>query len=56
MARNLETVRDMTDEVLSSKIEELLSDGQFSEFALAEGLAKKQRLIDRMNRAAEILR
>jgi hypothetical protein len=56
IARNLKTVRNMTSDALALRIDEILTDQQFSESALAEGLAKKQRLIDRMNRAAEILR
>ena len=56
IARNL--TRVINDGKINTQIrmKQIIDDSLFSESALAEGLAKKQRLIDRLNRACEIMR
>jgi uncharacterized protein with ParB-like and HNH nuclease domain len=56
VAKNIDTVRSIKKEELAKKLQMVLDDSLFSEASLAEGLAKKQRLIDRMKRAEKLLR
>ena len=56
VAKNISTLRNVNNDVIAKKIQSIASNEMFQESALAEGLAKKHRLIDRMNKAEELMR
>lgn len=56
IGKNIDSLETLTSEQVAKKIESVISDPSFSEISLAEGLAKKQRLIDRMKKAEQLLR
>ncbi|MDP2792361.1 MAG: DUF262 domain-containing protein [Rectinemataceae bacterium] len=56
IAKNLGSLSNLPTEEITIKINNVITNELFSESALAEGLAKRQRLIDRMNKAEELLR
>lgn len=55
IGKNIDSLAKLTSVQVAGKIELVISDPVFSEASLAEGLAKKQRLIDRMKKAAQLL-
>lgn len=56
IAKNIEKLVDEEPAEVGKKITLVIADQSFSEASLAEGLAKKQRLIDRMKTAQNILK
>lgn len=56
IGKNIDSLTKLTPVQVARKIELVLNDSNFSEASLAEGLAKKQRLIDRMKKAEQLLR
>jgi hypothetical protein len=55
VGKNIDSLAILTSEQVAGKIKIVIDDPSFSEASLAEGLAKKQRLIDRMKKAAQLL-
>jgi len=51
VGKNLGTLKLQPAEVVGARVQAVINDPNFSEASLAEGLAKKQRLIDRMHTA-----
>lgn len=56
IARNIRSLVGLSPDNVAIKIKEIIDNDLFSEIALSEGLAKKQRLIDRIAKSCEILR
>jgi hypothetical protein len=56
IAKNIEKLKEQKTVIIKNKIQQILQANEFTEKALAEGLAKKQRLIDRMNKAFQLMR
>jgi len=56
IAKNIDKLKGQQKDIVYGKIKQILNADEFTEKALAEGLAKKQRLIDRMNRAYQLMR
>lgn len=56
VGKNVDNLAKLTPAQVAAKIASVISDPMFSESSLAEGLAKKQRLIDRMKTAEQLLR
>lgn len=56
IAKNIDQLKSIATSEVTKKINSVINNELFSESALAEGLAKRQRLIDRMNKAEELLR
>lgn len=56
IGKNANTLIALSGEQVAAKLETVINDPMFSETSLAEGLAKKQRLIDRMKQAERLLR
>jgi hypothetical protein len=56
IAKNLEKLKKQDSSVIRKCIQNILSADEFTEKALAEGLAKKQKLIDRMKKACQLMR
>ncbi len=54
IARNIEIVKNLDNASLKKKYEELRNDALFSVDALKEGLAAKDKVVNRLNRATEI--
>ena len=55
IGKNIDSLAQLTSVQVAKKIKMVIDDPSFSEASLAEGLAKKQRLIDRMKKAAHLL-
>jgi len=56
IGKNIDSLVELTPLQVAGKIELVIGDTTFSEASLSEGLAKKQRLIDRMKKAEQLLR
>jgi len=56
IAKNIEKIKKQEQSVIRKNIHNILTADEFSEKALAEGLAKKQKLIDRMKKASQLMR
>ena len=56
IAKNIVKLRKQTATTIKDGIQKIMADNDFTEKALSEGLAKKQRLIDRMKKAYQLLR
>jgi len=56
IAKNIEYLKKQNSSVIKNNINKILQADEFTEKALAEGLAKKQRLIDRMKKAYQLMR
>lgn len=56
ISKNIDHLKSIATSEVTKKINSVINNELFSESALAEGLAKRQRLIDRMNKAEELLR
>ena len=56
VGKNINALKPLALTQVASKLAAIIADSQFSEASLAEGLAKKQRLIDRMKKAEALLR
>jgi hypothetical protein len=55
IARNINNLKNQDIENIKSKVSNLFNNELFSEKSLAEGLAQKQKLIDRMKKSCEIM-
>jgi hypothetical protein len=55
IAKNLCRIKKKKNDIISQGINSILKSDEFSEKALSEGLAKKQRLIDRMKKAQQLM-
>ncbi|MFH0960029.1 MAG: DUF262 domain-containing protein [Pseudomonadota bacterium] len=56
IGKNIKIIGNLTVQQIAAKISTVIGDPLFSEASLAEGLAKKHRLIDRMKRAEHLMR
>ncbi|GHU62196.1 hypothetical protein FACS189445_4990 [Spirochaetia bacterium] len=56
IAKNIDKLRNQEIYLIKDKIEKVIQAPEFTEQALAEGLAKKQRLKDRMIKAEQLMR
>jgi hypothetical protein len=55
IAKNIREVKEKEISIISHGIDSILKSDEFSEKALSEGLAKKQRLIDRMKKSQQLM-
>lgn len=55
IGKHVESLEKLTSVQVAEKIQKVIGDPSFSEASLAEGLAKKQRLIDRMKKSAQLM-
>jgi hypothetical protein len=55
IAKNICEIKKKEINIISHGIDCILKSDEFSEKALSEGLAKKQRLIDRMKKAQQLM-
>ncbi|MCL2220199.1 MAG: DUF262 domain-containing protein [Chitinispirillia bacterium] len=56
IARNIDMLKGQDINMIGDNIQKILKADEFTENALAEGLAKKQRVIERMEKACQLMR
>jgi len=56
IAKNIDKIKKQDHGVIKKNIQNILASDEFTEKALAEGLAKKQKLKDRMKKASQLMR
>ena len=56
IVKNIDALKKQKYSLIKEKIEQIINAQEFTEQALAEGLAKRQRLIDRMKKAELLMR